>query len=224
MVDEKRYSVYKLECPHTRKVYIGVTCQKPEHRWRNGKAYHGEIRNDILKYGWDCFDKTILESGLNCASARQAEKNYISQYGKLFELYNETCGGEILSDSAISKRAESLKGRTIPPETREHMSSARKGIKFSESHLKNLSESHKGNQSFWEGKHRDKNTCEAISKSLSKRPIRCVETGEVFANLREASEKTGYPVSCISKWCNGVKSKHCPYTFERSVDLSVSQF
>lgn len=33
---ERSYLVYKLQCPANGKIYIGVTCQRPEFRWCNG--------------------------------------------------------------------------------------------------------------------------------------------------------------------------------------------
>ena len=217
MLDKARiYSVYKLTCVPTGKIYIGVTSQKLTNRWRNGKAYHGALKADIDKYGWNNFTKEVLMTGLNSLRAAAWEKHYISLFGNRAELYNATCGGEVQSDEAISRKSIAMTGRTIFPEVRERMSEARKGIAFSEEHLKNLSQSHKGQAGYWKGKKRDESTRQIISEKLSK-PIKCVETGEVFRNLREASEKTGFPMSSISKWCNGVKPKKCQYTFERMV-------
>lgn len=33
-----KYVVYKHTCPNG-KVYIGITSQKPEHRWKKGKTF-----------------------------------------------------------------------------------------------------------------------------------------------------------------------------------------
>ena len=43
--------IYKHTSP-SGKVYIGQTCQKPEHRWDNGKGYKsGYFASAIKKYG-----------------------------------------------------------------------------------------------------------------------------------------------------------------------------
>ncbi len=214
-MESKKYCVYKLTCRHNGRVYIGITCQKPELRWRKGKAYRGDLRMDIEQYGWEeGFKKEILEKALDYENAALAEKRYVALLSNTTDLYNSTVGGEVLSDEAIAAKAEKQKGRRLSLETRKKIGEARRGAVFSEEHIRRLSESHKGNPGFWSGKTRDRKTAEKISKKLSI-PIKCIETGEIYANLKEASEKTGYSISCISKWCNGVKPRKCKYTFER---------
>ena len=59
------YSVYIHLFPNN-KVYIGITKQKPEHRWNNGKGYKNNdyLANAILKYGWNNIEHKILYSNL----------------------------------------------------------------------------------------------------------------------------------------------------------------
>lgn len=212
---DDNYKIYKLTCMKNKKVYIGATRQNVKDRWRNGKAYKtGDLAIDIEKYGWDAFDKQIVESGLSQEKAIQKEKQYIEKYDSYINGYNNSEGGEIPTNEKIEKTKKSLTGRKIGAEARKNMSEARIGMKFSDEHKMHLSESHVGNTGFWTGKKRDKKTAESISDKLSK-PIRCIETGQVFKNLREASLVTGYPQSSISKWCNGVKSRYSNLTFER---------
>ena len=211
---KRNYLVYKLQCPVNGKIYIGVTCQRPEFRWRNGKKYSGDLKADIEKYGWESFSKEILETGLLTAEAAKREKEYIEKYSAKAVLYNATAGGEVRLDCDIDRMAEKMRGRKLTPLAKERMSKARKGIVFSDSHREHWSVSHLGNPGYWTGKKRDAETMKKISKKLSKQ-IRCRETGEIFANLSDASRKTGYPISCISKWCNGVKPRKCKLTFER---------
>lgn len=50
----KSYTVYRHTSP-SGKVYIGITCRKPEYRWNHGKGYK-EIDQPVLyraikKYG-----------------------------------------------------------------------------------------------------------------------------------------------------------------------------
>ncbi len=210
---DREYSVYKLQNQSGR-VYIGVTCQRPELRWRRGKKYSGELKKDIDKYGWDSFTKEILESGLTYQEAANHEKKWIEEYGITNSLYNATSGGEVRSDRDLDMMALKMKGRKLSPFARANISRARKGIVFSQEHKQHLSESHMGQAGYWTGKTRDRETNAKISSKLSV-PIRCVETGEIFLNLSDASTKTGYSKSCISKWCNGVRPKKCKLTFER---------
>lgn len=212
------YCVYKLSCNISKKVYIGVTSQPLNKRWRGGKGYSQGtlIRMEIDKFGWDSFSKEILESGLTMEQAGEKEKYYIEKFNSFASGLNSSVGGEVPSEEKIISTSKALSGRKLSGDTRAKMSESRKGYVFTDEHKKHLSEAHIGKPSYWQGRNRDVETNRKISQKLSK-PIRCVETGEVFANLKDASQKTGYPVSCISKWCNGVKPKNCRYTFERMV-------
>ncbi len=61
----KTYTLYMHKNKTNGKVYIGITSQKPEHRWRNGNGYRGMMfMNAIKKYGWDNFEHLILHEGL----------------------------------------------------------------------------------------------------------------------------------------------------------------
>lgn len=89
------YIVYKHTCKLNKKVYIGITSQLPEKRWKNGNAYKSnfEFYTDILKYKWDSgFSHEILYRGLSKTNALRIELDLIEslktnqfQYG-----YNQT--------------------------------------------------------------------------------------------------------------------------------------
>nr|DAL08534.1 MAG TPA_asm: intron associated endonuclease [Caudoviricetes sp.] len=116
---EKTYCVYKHTSP-SGKVYIGITCQKPEKRWANGKGYrHNEyFWRAIQKYGWKNFKHEILFSDLNEKEAKMKEMELIEQYkSNIPEFgYNFSSGGEShtgikLSEEAKKKISEANKGR-----------------------------------------------------------------------------------------------------------------
>lgn len=73
-----KYLIYIHIFPN-RKKYIGVTSQKPNQRWRNGKGYYGSTRiyNAIQKYGWENIEHKILFTGLTKEEAEQKEKELI---------------------------------------------------------------------------------------------------------------------------------------------------
>ena len=75
------YCVYKHTSP-SNKVYIGITSQKPEYRWRNGNGYksHLYFYNAILKYGWNNFKHEILFDNLTKEEAEQKEIELIALY------------------------------------------------------------------------------------------------------------------------------------------------
>ena len=76
------YIVYKHTSP-SNKVYIGITSQTPERRWRkDGKGYKTHIYfwNAIKKYGWNNFKHEVLFSGLTKEEAEQKEIELIAYY------------------------------------------------------------------------------------------------------------------------------------------------
>ena len=83
---EKIYCVYKHTNKFNSKVYIGITSQIPEKRWKNGYGYEGNeyFYRAIQKYGWgNGFEHEIIASGLTKADACAMEV-------KLIELYDST--------------------------------------------------------------------------------------------------------------------------------------
>ena len=75
------YYVYKHTSP-SEKIYIGITSQTPENRWRNGNGYkkHSHFYNAIQKYGWDNFKHEILFANLTKEEAEQKEIELIKMY------------------------------------------------------------------------------------------------------------------------------------------------
>ena len=151
----KKYYLYKHTFPNG-KVYIGITCQKPERRWRFGKGYliknkiTGEynqpaIANAIIKYGWENIQRDILLETNDKNQIQVEERKYIveiyhsndPEFG-----YNITNGGnycglfsketrKIMSDRKKGKIPWN-KGKTFSQEARKHMSLAHIGKKPSE--------------------------------------------------------------------------------------------
>ena len=93
---EKTYCVYKHTTP-SRKIYIGVTCKKPERRWNNGNGYahNKHFYAAIKKYGWENIQHKVVERGLSKEQASQEEKRLISLYKSNDPMYgyNNTSGG-----------------------------------------------------------------------------------------------------------------------------------
>ena len=92
------YIVYKHTSPNG-KVYIGITSQNPERRWRkNGEGYkdHNYFWNAIQKYGWDNFTHEILFNDLTAEQAYKKEQEFISYYKSNDSRYgyNLSSGGE----------------------------------------------------------------------------------------------------------------------------------
>lgn len=77
------YTVYEHINKTNGKRYIGVTKQKPERRWANGRGYiHNQhFYQAIKKYGWEeGFEHRIICSNLEEDAAYEMEKILIKQY------------------------------------------------------------------------------------------------------------------------------------------------
>ena len=128
------YIVYKHTDP-AGLIYIGMTNQKPERRWRGGLFYEYNRRffHAIVKYGWDNFQHEILDSGLTYEEAKRKEADYIKKYRSAEEPfgYNQTLGvggkGLVVSIETREKLRKANTGRKHTLEERKKISAANKG-------------------------------------------------------------------------------------------------
>lgn len=140
------YVVYKHRNTINDKVYIGITCQKPEARWNKGKGYskNKHFYGAILKYGWDSFEHTILRDNLPEQCARTLEKLYIAKYQSTNPLkgYNFSEGGE--ASAGKYGKDHPLYGRKLSEEHKRKLSESHKGKKLSEESISKKAVSMKG--------------------------------------------------------------------------------
>lgn len=75
------YTVYKHTTPNG-KVYIGITSNKPQYRWNNGKGYANSplFMNAIKRYGWENIRHEILHTELTKAEAEKREQELIKEF------------------------------------------------------------------------------------------------------------------------------------------------
>jgi len=193
MDEERKYCVYKHISP-SEKIYIGVTKQSLKKRWgKNGEGYKTQtyFYRAIKKYGWENFRHEILYTDLTKDEACEMEIKLIALYesDNKEKGYNCYPGGEI-----------GPAGRSLSKETREKMSKARKGKKFSDEHKQKIADSRKGvyvsTNAPWYGK---KHT-EDYKRKMSK-PIICIETGIFYYGTRDAEKQTGIAHTGISQAC-----------------------
>ena len=76
---ENNYKVYMHKFPNN-KVYVGITCQNVNDRWRKGSRYNGYIKNAIQKYNWENIEHIIVYEHLSKEEAEQKEIELISFY------------------------------------------------------------------------------------------------------------------------------------------------
>lgn len=187
----ENYVVYRHISP-SKKVYIGITCKKPENRWNYGKGYKTSTKfyNAIQKYGWDNIKHEILFTELNEISAKLIEEDLIFYYKQQNISYNITNGGE------------GSKGRIVSFETKQKMSEAKKG-KTSNRKGCHLTEETKTKLRIINlGKHHSEETKKKCSEANKGKKF-SDETRKKISEAKkghQVSEETRYK---ISKNCNG---------------------
>lgn len=220
------YTVYMHTSP-SGKVYIGITSRGVERRWGyNGNGYYGQpFFSAILKYGWDNIKHEILYTNLTKAEAEEKEIELIKLYNsnKSEYGYNADNGGFSVGrcgEQTKKKISEAAKGRTpwnkgIPrtEEEKRKMSLSHigktKGEKngnygkpMSEEAKRKSSEAHKGKTPWNKDGGISDEQKNKIREKNSKRII-CIETGEVFASISDASVHIGVTVTAVSNCLKG---------------------
>lgn len=91
------WTVYLHKNKKNGKVYVGITSQNPNKRWKYGYGYVDQVfYKAILKYGWNGFDHVIVKEGLPEQCAKSLEKILIGWYKSNDSRfgYNVSSGGE----------------------------------------------------------------------------------------------------------------------------------
>lgn len=160
------YVVYRHTFPNE-KVYIGITGQRPEKRWRSGFGYtHNRYLKDaIQKYGWDNIKHEILIEGLTKEQAEQKEIELIAEhksnqreYG-----YNLSTGGEC-GTTGVKREDTWNKGKTgvYSQEAKTRISNGLK--KYYETHESTSITKYKKGQTAW---NKGKTTPNEVRQKLS---------------------------------------------------------
>jgi len=184
------YCVYKHTAP-SGKVYIGITGQKPERRWRGGEGYKGTpFYNAILKYGWENISHEVLANGLSKEEACEMEIEAIREHESQDRErgYNVLAGGDVpLADCPASVR-EKMRVKSFEKWARDD---------YKQSHIGNEHWTHKNGYC--------EKSIEAMRQSNlgRKRTPEQVEflreKGRKQKRLRGKDNKKSIPILCISK-------------------------
>ena len=211
MEQMKQWIVYKHQNLSNQKVYIGITSQQPETRWKNGKGYkaHPYFYNAILKYGWNGFSHEILYTNLNYAKACEKEQELIQQFQSNIPAYgyNLTQGGEGINGYSHSQEAKEKISAFM--KTQDHTEKINRLSKWNKEHR----EFHA--QIMLE-RWKDLEFKNDMAKKHKKQVI-CVNTNEIFESINAAAQYANISPTGISKCLKGVQKtagKH-PVTKER---------
>lgn len=92
---DRLFTIYRHVSPIGR-VYVGITSQDVETRWRHGDNYRNStyFKRAIRKYGWKNFKHEILFTNVEEERAKRLEIELIRHYEGLGISYNLTNGGD----------------------------------------------------------------------------------------------------------------------------------
>lgn len=133
------YYLYEIRNKINGKIYVGV------HKTENiNDGYMGSgkvIRNAIIKYGIENFEKVILETFENAEAMYAREEEIVNDKFLLRDdVYNLKCGGlggfDYLNKSGLALRT----GAILSDETKRKISLSRTNFKFTDEIRKKLSE------------------------------------------------------------------------------------
>lgn len=224
------YTVYKHTMPNG-KVYVGITKQKTERRWKNGNGYkrNKHFYSAILKYGWDNIKHEIVCTGLSKWQAGKVEQSLIKYFGSTNpdNGYNNSVGGECgalghkVSTDARQEISEAIKGTHHCAKTRQKISEATKRSYLNHpERRRKISEAHKGT-------HLSQETRRKISeatkgKHLTKAVV-CVETGILYRSVTEAAKATSAAQGAISNAARGFAKTSGGYHWKYAEDMEESK-
>ena len=216
------YTVYQHKNKINGKVYIGITSQKPEQRWRNGEGYKSSphFYSAIQKYGWDNFEHNILFVELTKEQACLKEQELIKEFNSMNREYgyNSTSGGDIfvMNEETKQKISQALMGNqnnlghSCSEEKKKKISEAQKGREFTKEHKQKLSEAAKNHHVPCSEEKK-----QTLKEKSHKKPVYCEELNKVFESVQECGRQLGIPATNITKLCNGrgktLKGYHLRY-------------
>lgn len=192
------WKVYKHTNKLNNKIYIGITCQDVERRWRSDGSGYKKcplFYRAIKKYGWDNFYHDIIYDGLTKEKAGELEQELIKELKSNNPIigYNIANGGRInnISETTKKKISETLKNN-YKKENHHNF-----GKKYSEELKKKLSIAHIGKNSGKNhsnyGKKMSDEQKEKIRKTMKERHIEpSEETKRKGAEARKGKTNSEY--------------------------------
>lgn len=186
-----------------------------EHRTISAE-HNQSLKRALLKYGIENFSFEVLEE---CPAEKLNEREmfYIA---KLHPRYNRTKGGDGRARPLTSeekehlrecgkKQWEAMSAEKKAKQIAENLKGPRVGHSVSEKTREKLRAANLGKKASPETIAKRKATMKSLGKipfsgKRYKRPIRCVETGEIFPSITEAQKK----LSLSSSLCQHLKGKY----------------
>lgn len=206
----RNYKLYVHIAPNGKK-YYGITKQKPERRWQNGKGYdkNKHFASAIKKYGWDNIQHIVLHEGLDKEEAEELEQYMIQWYNttKHEYGYNVSLGGE--TGPGLYGENHPLYGKHLPEEQRKKMSEAKKGAKNPnfgkrppEETIRKLIEINKKRIHTQEEIEKRRKSMKGKNNPKAKSVI-CITTNKVFDTVTDGANYYNTYITSITDCCKG---------------------
>lgn len=199
------YTVYKHTGP-TGKVYIGITRQKPETRWRNGEGYRHcpHFYAAIKRHGWAAFHHELLAEGLTRSEAEQMEVHLIERHRATdprhgYNIERGGTSGAKHSDLTRQKIADANRVRVWSDVSRGKLRAHQTGSRASDLTRAKMSQAQRGRR-------HPPETIEKMRAAQQMVPVRDVSTGQHYRSVMEAARATGCDPSRIVAVCKGKRS------------------
>lgn len=236
---QSNYCVYKHTTP-SGKVYIGITKQIPQKRWKNGKGYElcTAFHRAIEKYGWGNIKHEILHANLTEDEACEKEVEEIKRHNSADPRhgYNLTNGGEHYTPTEEWRTRNSkahIAYYISNPEAKADISKRQVGRRLSESTKAKMSESRKAFLSAnpsavfhcgdsFRGKKRSEENREKL-RIANMRPVRCIDTQTVYKSVNEAAVSLCVCRSSISNNLSGRSKTAGGYKFEYITEATTNE-
>lgn len=182
-----KYVLYEHRNKLNGKRYIGVTNNITKRWCGKGKHYDGcpYFWAAIQKYGWDNFEHKVLIYDLTREEASRLEKHFIERFRTRDKAF-----GYNLAEGGVD--APTMLGKHHSNETKAKLRKAALGRVISDEQRKKHSEHMKGLM--------------VGSKNWMSKPVRCINTGEVFESQRIAAKAKNISQSKICLCCQGKRS------------------
>lgn len=227
--------IYKICNKINNKLYIGQTTRPFKDRINDYKRGYGNnhINNSIKKYGFECFEFSIIETCSTIDKLNEREIFWINYYNSRDRIngYNIELGGMNSLASNETKKKMSLSHFGII-QSKEWIANriAKSGTTDSKKYGKAKSNEEKltlsiNSAKYWQGKSRDEDTKKKISiskqghlpsniKTVYKINILTKEVLGLYVSITEASRQNpSFTQSKISRICNGKGKSKENFTF-----------
>ena len=223
------YTVYIHKNKINQKIYVGLTRQTTQERWRsNGEGYKSQLKfwNAIQKYGWDNFEHIVLKTDLTAEEAGELEKDLIKSFNSVQNGYNVSYGGVGTNHSAetIEKIRNAMIGKTHTQQTKDKISNSKEkdkkpvvcvetGVEYESAaeamkqtgiDRSSINKVCRGTMKTAGGYHWCfKNKEPIYLKDKRLKSVVCIDTGKIYSSMSEAAKDTNSDPSNIKKVCEG---------------------